>query len=210
MPLDDSTAKEVGRVAGGVAQSREDKSLNGIWAFSGSKEDLGPSSSTQPTKSVDVYKSPCVGLSGNLFKVSKEPLEPWGRCACGERVLRDDESRCWEVAECQVPALLQDGGPLWHDVRSTEGLSLSDEALLEEAGRFPGWEAFIGAIESHVMQVGSFPAIACLAFINETLLAKVSGKEASGKFSSPVWFLGGRRTWVFQQRAAVTLIGLCV
>ena len=87
MPLDNCTTKGVGWVAGHVAQIWEDKSLNGNWAFSGSKEDLGPFSSAQPTRWVDVFKSPCVGLRRDLAKVSTEPwraqpvsLTPVERC----------------------------------------------------------------------------------------------------------------------------------
>lgn len=87
MPLDNCTTKGVDRVACRVAQSWVDKSLNGNWAFSGSKADLGPFSSDQPTRWVDVFKSPCVGLGWDLAKVSKEPwrvqsvsLTPVERC----------------------------------------------------------------------------------------------------------------------------------
>lgn len=71
MPLDNCTTKGVGWVAGRVAQIWEDKSLNGNWAFNGSKEDLGPFSSAQPTRWVDVFKSPCVG------GLSQFHLPPW-------------------------------------------------------------------------------------------------------------------------------------
>ncbi|RVW72273.1 hypothetical protein CK203_054916 [Vitis vinifera] len=86
----------------------------------------GPKGLAMKAQPTNIYKSPCVGLKGDLAKVSQEPLraqpvsltlverckgssEPWSCCASGEHMLGDDESSCWQVAECQVPALLQDG-----------------------------------------------------------------------------------------------------